>query len=170
MSRLAALLLLAPGVLAGQEPPRPISLSWQDFAVTLTGPARPAGYLGVIGRRAAFLGAETDSVEAVRVESLLAQRLDGNALVLTRGLAGRTYEVPLRTPQGITGLVAAMPAGGGDPVDGYVRREPPHRAGTTSWLDNATYRGIRWRRNAGALAYRDARPRRPGGSRRAKRG
>jgi len=50
---LGAWLLLAPAALSAQAPARPISLPWRQFDVELQGPARPGGYLSVIGRRAA---------------------------------------------------------------------------------------------------------------------
>jgi len=57
-------LLLAPTVLAAQSAPRPISLPWRQFAVDLTGAARPAGYASVLGRRSALIGTETGTFEA----------------------------------------------------------------------------------------------------------
>ena len=57
-------LLLAPTALAAQGAPRPISLPWRQFAEDLTGPARPAGYTSVVGRRSALIGTETGTFEA----------------------------------------------------------------------------------------------------------
>src|SRR5213594_5157882 len=64
MTRILAAFLCVPSLVVGQAPPRAISLNWRSFAVDLSGPARPAGYVSAIGRRAALLGSETGSFEA----------------------------------------------------------------------------------------------------------
>ena len=54
---------------------------------------------------------------------LIAQRLAGDTLVLSvEGLAGRAYEVVVRTPRGLTRVEAMMPQTG-DAVDGYAALE-----------------------------------------------
>jgi glycogen debranching enzyme len=64
MRKLGWIFILAHGLLAAQEAPRPISLLWQKFPLDLASPARPQGYLSVVGRRAALLGTETGTFEA----------------------------------------------------------------------------------------------------------
>jgi glycogen debranching enzyme len=61
----------APVILGGQRPDtltaavvRPVTLAWRTSTVDLSGPARPAGYVSVIGRRSALLGSETGTFEA----------------------------------------------------------------------------------------------------------
>src|SRR5258708_19670434 len=65
------LLSPVPVILAGQRPDtltaravRPVTLPWRHSHEDLSGPARPAGYVSVIGRRAALLGSETGTFEA----------------------------------------------------------------------------------------------------------
>ncbi|HYR32484.1 MAG TPA: GH116 family glycosyl hydrolase, partial [Gemmatimonadales bacterium] len=43
---------------------RPVTLPWRHSHDDLSGPARPAGYVSVIGRRSALLGSETGTFEA----------------------------------------------------------------------------------------------------------
>src|SRR2546427_604889 len=56
MRNLCCALMLASTLLAAQEAPRPVSLAWRRFGADLSGPARPSGYLRVVGRRAALIG------------------------------------------------------------------------------------------------------------------
>src|SRR5260370_27143376 len=65
------LLSPVPVILAGQRPDtltaravRPVTLAWRHSPEDLSGPARPAGYVSVIGRRSALLGSETGTFEA----------------------------------------------------------------------------------------------------------
>src|SRR5689334_2954883 len=65
------LLAAAPVILAAQRADtltsagvRSVTLPWQRGTVDLSGPARPAGYVSVIGRRAALIGNETGTFEA----------------------------------------------------------------------------------------------------------
>src|SRR2546428_12290164 len=64
MRNLCCALMLASTLLAAQEAPRPVSLAWRRFGADLSGPARPSGYLSVVGRRAALIGTETGTFEA----------------------------------------------------------------------------------------------------------
>lgn len=64
MPRFLLVLLCVPSLLAGQSAPASMSLNWQRFDIDLAGPARPAGYVSAIGRRAAAFGSETGSFEA----------------------------------------------------------------------------------------------------------
>ncbi len=64
MRNLCRALVLAPALLSAQEATRPVSLPWRRFAVDLTSPGRPGGYLGVLGRRAGLFGTETGGFEA----------------------------------------------------------------------------------------------------------
>ena len=54
---------------------------------------------------------------------VLSQRLAGDTLVLqVEGLAGHTYDLPVRTPRGIARVAVVIPSGG-DAVDGYSATE-----------------------------------------------
>jgi glycogen debranching enzyme len=72
MRPLFAVLALVPTLLYAQirpdstaiAAPAPVRLAWRHFDVDLTGPARPDGYLSVIGRRAALIGTEAGTFEA----------------------------------------------------------------------------------------------------------
>src|SRR2546426_2955192 len=64
MRNLCCALMLASTLLAAQEAPRPVSLAWRRFGADLSGPARPSGYLSVVGRRAALIGPEPGPFEA----------------------------------------------------------------------------------------------------------
>src|SRR2546426_3810387 len=64
MRNLCCALMLASTLLAAQEAPRPVSLAWRRFGADLSGPARPSGYLSVVGRRAALIGTEPGTFEA----------------------------------------------------------------------------------------------------------
>jgi glycogen debranching enzyme len=67
--RRSLILLALPAVLAAQAPPsasaaaRPVALDWRHGPLDLTGPARPAGYVSAVGRRAAAFGTETGTFE-----------------------------------------------------------------------------------------------------------
>lgn len=62
---LAATALVAPAVAArqAQSHPEPVVLDWREGALDWRGSARPAGYVSVIGRRAAAFGTETGQFE-----------------------------------------------------------------------------------------------------------
>src|SRR5258708_12695693 len=64
------LLSPVPVILGGQRPDtltaravRPVTLPWRHSHEDLSGPARPAGYVSVIGRRSALLGSGTAPFE-----------------------------------------------------------------------------------------------------------